>query len=285
MHFLFVYCSQIRSSITAIVVCVMPLTSLSAEQIDFYNQNGWLITDLFDRSLIGEIKTWINEVQSWDDNGAWLNHYEATDNGAQKCRTEYFTPFHPQLRAMLCDGTMLEVASALLGEQAVLYKEKINYKLAGGAGWDAHQDAPAYPFLDLHISCMVAIDDANEENGCLEIVSKHHHELIPTDSRGCIPRAVEAKLDWQAVPLLAGQTMWFHSRTPHRSGDNKSSRNRRAMYPTYNAASEGDLREKYYETKRAELAHSENDANGGAAKNSRVQISLIDDFRGKPVTK
>lgn len=262
----------------------MPLTSLSAEQIDFYNQNGWLITDLFDRSLIGEIKTWINEVQSWDDNGAWLNHYEATDNGAQKCRTEYFTPFHPQLRAMLCEGTMLEVASALLGEQAVLYKEKINYKLAGGAGWDAHQDAPAYPFLDLHISCMVAIDDANEENGCLEIVSKHHHELIPTDSRGCIPRAVEAKLDWQAVPLIAGQTMWFHSRTPHRSGDNKSSRNRRAMYPTYNAASEGDLREKYYETKRAELAHSAND-NGGAAKNSRVQISLIDDFRGKPVTK
>jgi len=240
MHFLFVYCSSIRSSITAIVVSVMPLTSLSAEQIDFYNQNGWLITDLFDRNLIGEIKTWINEVQSWDD------------NGAQKCRTEYFTPFHPQLRAMLCDGTMLEVASALLGEQAVLYKEKINYKLAGGAGWDAHQDAPAYPFLDLHISCMVAIDDANEENGCLEIVSKHHHELIPTDSRGCIPRAVEAKLDWQAVPLIAGQTMWFHSRTPHRSGDNKSSRNRRAMYPTYNAASEGDLREKYYETKRAE---------------------------------
>ena len=57
------------------------------------------------------------------------------------------------------------------------------------------------------------------------------------------------------------------------------------MYPTYNAASEGDLREKYYETKRAELAHAASDGNGDAAKNSRVQISLIDDFRGKPVTK
>ena len=258
---------------------------ISAEQIDFYNQNGWLITELFDRDLIGEIKTWVDDVQSWGDAGAWLNHYEATEHGAQKCRTEYFTPFHPQLRAMLCDGTMLEVASTLLGEQAVLYKEKINYKLAGGAGWDAHQDAPAYPFLDRHISCMVAIDDANEENGCLEVVSQCHHDLITTDSRGCIPNSVEATLNWQPVPLRAGQTMWFHSRTPHRSGDNKSSRNRRAMYPTYNAASEGDLREKYYETKRAELAHSANDANGDAAKNSRVQISLIDDFRGKPVTK
>ena len=54
------------------------------------------------------------------------------------------------------------------------------------------------------------------------------------------------------------------------------------MYPTYNAASEGDLREKYYETKRAEFAHSEN---GTGDKGGRVQISLIDDFRGKPVTK
>ncbi len=261
----------------------MPSISLTAEQIDFYNQNGWLITDLFDHDLIGEIKTWVDEVQSWDDNGDWLNHYEATNHGAQKCRTEYFTPFHPQMQAMLCGGTMLNVASALLGEQAVLYKEKINYKLAGGAGWDAHQDAPAYPFLDQHISCMVAIDDANEENGCLEIVSNKHHELIATDSRGCIPGAVEAKLDWQAVPLRAGQTMWFHSRTPHRSGDNKSSRNRRAMYPTYNAASEGDLREKYYATKRAEFAHAEHGT--GDTRIDRVQISLIDDFRGKPVTK
>jgi hypothetical protein len=130
---------------------------------------------------------------------------------------------------------------------------------------------------------MVAIDDANEENGCLEIVSNHHHELIPTDSRGCIPGALEATLDWQPVPLRAGQTMWFHSRTPHRSGDNKSLRNRRAMYPTYNAASEGDLREKYYAAKRAEFAQAEHGS--GDTGNSRVQISLIDDFRGKPVTK
>ena len=258
-------------------------------QLEFYNVNGWLITDLFDSDFIAEIKTWVDDVQSWDDNGAWLNHYEATDHGAQKCRTEYFTPFQTHLKAMLCTGTMLDVASALLGEQAVLYKEKINYKLAGGAGWDAHQDAPAYPFLDLHISCMVAIDDSNEENGCLEVVSNKHHELIPTDSRGCIPDSVVATLEWQHVPLRAGQTMWFHSRTPHRSGDNKSLRNRRAMYPTYNAASEGDLREKYYETKRAEFAHAEHGAGGGgaggASGNNRVQISLINDFRGKPVTK
>jgi len=171
------------------------------EQIAFYRLNGWLITELFDEGFAASIKSWVDDVQSWDDSGQWLNHYEETEHGAQKCRTEYFTPFHQSLRALLCDGPMLDIAGKLLGEPAVLYKEKINYKLAGGAGWDAHQDAPAYPFLDQHISCMVAVDDANQENGCLEVVSRHHHALIPTDSRGCIPDSVVATLDWQPVPL------------------------------------------------------------------------------------
>jgi hypothetical protein len=54
------------------------------------------------------------------------------------------------------------------------------------------------------------------------------------------------------------------------------------MYPTYNAASEGDLREQYYAKKRNEFAQHQKD---GDAINGRVQISLIDDFRGKPVKK
>jgi len=58
----------------------------------------------------------------------------------------------------------LSIAGALLGEPAVLYKEKINYKLAGGAGYAPHQDAPAYPFIDVHVSCMVAVDDSTERH-------------------------------------------------------------------------------------------------------------------------
>lgn len=33
----------------------------------------------------------------------------------------------------------MDAASAALGEQAVLFKEKINYKQPGGAGYAAHQ--------------------------------------------------------------------------------------------------------------------------------------------------
>jgi hypothetical protein len=86
---------------------------------------------------------------------------------------------------------------------------------------------------------------------------------------------VVTTLQWDPVEVRAGETLWFHSRTPHRSGPNLGPTPRRALYPTYNAASEGDLRAEYYAQKRAELA----DAGDG----DRVAVSLIGDFQGRPV--
>ena len=133
----------------------------------------------------------------------------------------------------------MELAGALLGEPAVLYKEKVNYKLPGGAGYSPHQDAPAYPMIDVHVSAMVAVDDADASNGGLEVVSGCFDRVLPLDERGCIDASVVEQLDWQPVPLRAGHTLWFHSRTPHRSGPNHSDQPRRALYPTYNAARRG----------------------------------------------
>jgi hypothetical protein len=199
-----------------------------------------------------------------------------TDTGPQLCRSENFEPFHEGLRGLLTTGPMLDTATALLGEPAVLYKEKINYKLPGGAGYSPHQDAPAYPFVQTHVSCMVAVDDALLGNGCLEVVSGMHHELLPTDSLGCIRDDVAASLTWAPVEVQAGDTLWFHSRTPHRSGPNLGSTPRRALYPTYNARSEGDLRAAYYARKERELA-------AAASSDDRVAVSLIGDFQGRPV--
>jgi ectoine hydroxylase-related dioxygenase (phytanoyl-CoA dioxygenase family) len=199
-----------------------------------------------------------------------------TDDGPRLCRTENFVPYHDGIRALLTSGPMVETASALLGEPAVLYKEKINYKAAGGAGFSPHQDAPAYRFVETHVSCMVAIDDADADNGCLEVVSARHAEILPMDGDGCIRAEVVSTMTWDTVPVPAGTTLWFHSRTPHRSGPNTSDRPRRALYPTYNALREGDLRDAYYEQKFAEFNEDSGDG-------TKVQVSLINDFQGRPV--
>ena len=242
-----------------------------------FAEHGWVAVDALSPIEQVDLGAWVDEVAArpHGDGGGVLQHFEGTAEGPLLCRSENFVPRHAALRRLLCAGSMLEVAAALLGEPAVLYKEKINYKLPGGAGYSAHQDAPAYPMIDAHVSAMVAVDDADEGNGSLEVVSGCFDEVLPTDDRGCIDPAIAAGLEWRPVPLRAGQTLWFHSRTPHRSGANRSDRPRRALYPTYNAAREGDLRAAYYETKRAAFA--------AAPTGDRARVSLIGDFEGRPV--
>ena len=244
--------------------------------VEHFRSHGWVAVDAVRPGDADALAGWVNEIAALPDRaGGVLQHFEGTDAGPVLCRSENFVPVHAGLRSLLCEGPLLEVASALLREPAVLYKEKINYKLAGGAGYSPHQDAPAYPMIDVHVSAMVAVDDAGPDNGGLEVVSGCFDRVLPVGERGCIDPAIAATLDWQPVTLAAGQTLWFHSRTPHRSSANTSPGPRRALYPTYNAAREGDLRAAYYEAKRAAFA--------AAPEGDRARVSLIGDFEGRPV--
>jgi hypothetical protein len=245
------------------------------DAVQQFEARGWVVLDVLPDSTRALLSAWADEVAVMPEPTGVLQHREQTDAGPQLCRSEHFVEVHAGLRALLTGGPMVDTAGALLGEPAVLYKEKINHKLPGGAGYSAHQDAPAYPMIATHVSAMVAIDDADADNGGLEVVSGCFDRLLPMDDRGCVDRSVEASLAWEPVPVPAGSTLWFHSRTPHRSGPNRSSRPRRALYPTYNAASEGDRRGEYYATKAAAFA--------SAGPDERALVSLIGDFEGRSV--
>ena len=252
-------------------------TAVDDDALAFFSSRGWLLTDLLDDGTVSALPRWVDELASWPEGeGEWLHYREMTDDGPKLCRTENFVPFHAALRELLTRGALLDAASALMGEPAVLYKEKVNYKLPGGAGYAPHQDAPAYRFVEVHVSGMVAVDDALVGNGCLEVASGVHSEVLPTGSDGCLRADVVDALDWEPVEVRAGQALWFHSRTPHRSGPNDSVTPRRALLPTYNAAAEGDLRADYYRAKLAELAAADPDP-------AKVAVSLIGDFQGRPV--
>ena len=250
---------------------------MPTDSVAHFTEHGWVLVDTLDDDGVRELQGWVDDIATWPiDGDGWLHHREMTDDGPRLCRSENLIPFHSGLRALLTEGPLLDAASELLGEPAVLYKEKVNYKLPGGAGYAPHQDAPAYPFVASHVSCMVAIDDATLDNGCLEVVSGAHAEVLPMDDAGCVHPDVVATMQWDPVEVRAGQTLWFHSRTPHRSGPNSSAAARRALYPTYNARSEGDLREDYYREKLAAFASDD-----GSGKHTKV--SLIGDFQGRAV--
>jgi ectoine hydroxylase-related dioxygenase (phytanoyl-CoA dioxygenase family) len=183
------------------------------------------------------------------------------------------------MRATVTDGKVLDVVSELMAEQAVLYKEKINYKYPGGGGYAAHQDAPAYEFIDYHVTCLISVDSATPESGCLYFSPGRHQEgFIALDEKGCVAPETAATMEWVAVPTNPGDILLFGSYIPHKSPTNRSDQPRRIVYLTYNARSQGDWREKYYADKRQAFSEYAEDGS-----NRDKQISKIAHFRGKTV--
>ncbi|KAL0480953.1 hypothetical protein AKO1_013613 [Acrasis kona] len=233
---------------------------LSDFQKDFFNKNSFVkIENLlsFENIAPSDVSTWTQEVSNLEkQEGKWLQHWEKSESGDKiMCRSENFVNFHENMRN-LAMNSILNVVSQLFGEKAVLFKEKINYKLPGGAGFAAHQDSPAYIGLATdHISVMVAIDEATVENGCLQVCPGQwdSNSNVPLTSSGIITPEAEKAMVYQYVPCRPGDVLFFGGYTPHRSTANNSKSSRRAMFLTYNPESQGQHHAAYYQAKHAKV--------------------------------
>lgn len=228
---------------------------------------------------VDELRGWVDEVEGWAIDGSpGIHHREATEHGPVAARSEFFADVHEGLGAFVRSGELQPVLTGLFGEEPVLFKEKINYKHAGGGGFAPHQDAAAYRFIDHHISVMVPLDAATVRSGCLWFAPDDGGATLPTDDRGRIETGVVDTLAWEPVEVEPGDVVFFDSYMPHFSETNLSDHSRRAMYLTYNAAGRGDYRAAYYADKLDEFARE-----GDTFDADRVRISISDDFLGRPV--
>lgn len=234
---------------------------LSSEQLRKWDRDGALHLRRPDPNLNG---TALDEMASFVAAKhalipGRLIHHELPVNGgpAQICRVENFCKHEPRWN-QLGFGLILDLVSQLYREDAVLFKDKLNYKGPGGAGFLWHQDATAYKAEDLasqHISALVAIDKSTVENGALQIAAGAHNDGVFPNDRGVIRPDIARKLKVEYVLANPGDIFLFDSFLPHKSDSNRTSGWRRSAYLTYNKASEGDFHAAYYR-KKAEVCGS-----------------------------
>ena len=166
---------------------------------------------------IHELTQWVDEIEAWSaGNGPGLHHFEQTDRGPRVARSENFDPYHSGMSAFMRSGIVVDVLEELFGEPAILFKEKINYKYPGGGGFFPHQDASAYRFVDYHISCMVSLDPATVESGCVWFASGQQKGLLPNEA-GRIDEEWLRQARWEAVEVAPGDLVFFDSYAPHKS--------------------------------------------------------------------
>ncbi len=230
---------------------------LDAEQRRFWKRNGYLWLEGFlTAGETRDVLVWTDEVTAWPDTpGRWMRYYERSADGSRVlARLENFLPYHPGLDRLFRAGRVSALLAELLGEPAVVFKDKINLKAAGGAGFAPHQDAPAYVDFGVafHATVMLPVDAFTRDNGCLEMAREAMQtEVLPQNPDGTLRSDVVERFEY--VPVLArpGDAIVFDSYAPHLSGPNRSTGPRRSYYVTYNRVSNGDHRADYYARKRA----------------------------------
>jgi len=189
-------------------------------------------------------------------------------------RLENFVENHPGW-SELCHGYLRQILSIALGEEMVLFKEKLNLKPPGGSGFAPHVDSPSLRMSlgsegpKTFCTVMVAIDDMKIKNGCLRIAKGIWTEdnccsVIQPEidgspdaggRAGAIPLDIAKKLQFEDMTCDGGTILLFNGWAPHRSAANVTPFARRAIFLTYNPKREGEYRKRYYE--RMELLRNE----------------------------
>ena len=229
---------------------------LTKQQIAQFHRDGFLLVRaMYSAEEIQEITRWTVEVaRSPETPGHYMMYFENSQQDGSRIisRIENFVSFHEGFAGLITRRRMQQAVSELLGEPAVLFKDKINFKLPGGDGFKEHQDVQAGwdDYAALHITAMIAIDETNEDNGSVELIPGMHKQGLLGEMWAPLTDSDTKKASYVPVHCQPGDAVFFDSYAPHRSKPNKTNQSRRVLYITFNGASEGDHRARYYADKR-----------------------------------
>lgn len=136
------------------------------------------------------------------------------------------------------DPALVALVEGLIGHGVTVYFSQIFFKPPRGGGpKPAHQDDFYFGASDPHglVTAWVAMEDADEENGCLRYGhASHKGPILPHTAPEGRPFDLQlsdedvARCDMRPAPVPKGGVSFHHGGTVHRSADNQSDRWRRA---------------------------------------------------------
>lgn len=233
---------------------------LTAEEVRLFQKRGFLVKPgFFAPATIRQISDWLDELsRASTQSGTEARYYEKSPINDRDIlvRVEHFLgPDNPLITGLLLSPTVTTVAAELLGEPAVLFKEKVNYKLPGCRADKLHQDQAAgwNAYCDFFVTMAVAVDDNRHDNAALSFLQTGNYQksLMTPEWQPLTDQdpPYSPAGDYCLIEANAGDAIFFDSYVPHGSPPNTSERPRRNIYVTFNKSSAGDLRRRYYDDK------------------------------------
>ncbi len=222
---------------------------LSAQTVHDYHENGFALGSrvLSDQ----QIETLRNELQRVIDRKddasvaqpVLLRNFGKEDTPVWQI-VDIWMASEP-FRELLFNPTLVEEAVQLSGAQQLrVWHDQIQYKphTTGGVNmW--HQDSPSWPPLepkDEQVTAWIALDDVDEDNGCMSMVPGSHRWGVRPDGLTQAQTFDDLPSEWDGHevkrvlrPVKAGHVHYHHPLTWHGSHQNRSGRPRRAIAVHY----------------------------------------------------
>lgn len=144
------------------------------------------------------------------------------------------------LRAISTGGLHLEAVKQLVGPNLCVWYTQLVTKMPDGGRQKSefpwHQDN-GYGNVDppTNITVWVALDNVNEENGCVYVVPQSHQRGLLPHGPASNGHNLEVPVEGNGVPaiLSAGEAVAFTGFTIHRSMYNRTDKPRRAFFMQY----------------------------------------------------
>ncbi|ANE48347.1 phytanoyl-CoA dioxygenase [Paenibacillus swuensis] len=236
--------------------------SVSVEQYKQYHRDGYLkVEGLLSQADVTKLHDWAVELHKAGEHERRMAEEASKDplkeEFAQQTRVHMLSRQHATGEWALLHPRVLDVLEALIGPDVYALQSMLfhNPPGRGGQGW--HQDSyyiRTQP--DSLIGAWMALEEADEDNGCLWVVPGSNHEPIyPTDPAahshsegplGDLPTVANVShIDDEvntlskivahyppaiSVPMKPGDILFFHSHLFHRSYPNKTADRYRRSY-------------------------------------------------------
>lgn len=224
----------------------MMAPTLTPNQIKTYHQDGFLILkSFFSKPEVDKLYN-----TALQDDAMRKNALDLNDQTGKKTKLSlWFTPGNDVFGYMTRSERVIQSIAPLLDSDAPVchFHSKLMQKepRVGGA-WEWHQDygywyKNQFMFPDQLISVMVALTEANKQNGCLQIIKGSHK--LGRVNHGFAGEQVGADITMvdnalKTMPLIyceleQGDALIFHSNLLHRSEANLSDRPRWSIISCY----------------------------------------------------
>jgi len=219
---------------------------LTDQQIDFYQQNGYLagirmLSDQQVEILRDELDLLTDPSHSGRELFYEYNSNESTDPTTTLFHALGAWRVSPAFHDLLWNPAFLIPAVQLLGSPVRFWHDQIFYKPARHGGIVAwHQDYSYWTRTQTmaHLSCWIGLDDSKIDNGCLHYVPRSHRwDLLPVTGLADDMNAIQGLLNQEQnkefkplpIELRKGEASFHHPLMVHGSFGNKTDRPRRAV--------------------------------------------------------